>query len=164
MGRTKSVGIYAGAQDFTLVEVTKRGGRDELTQLVQQTIPQGTQQLTLSSLSADPKSLQASKNEPDSQRQQLKESFKLEQETPLCFSYPAEPVLLRYFKMLKIPKKEWEVAIRFEARKYLPFNMEQMQSDFIILPLVKGSSEIEVVFFAVDQAYAQRWVSFLQEI
>lgn len=153
MGGEKSAGIHVSALDVTTIELTKRGTKFELTQLVQQTIPQGTEVL------------QRSEPGPTAQvqLQQLKESFKLEQGVSAFFSFSPESVVLRYFKMLKIPKKEWETAIRFEARKYLPFNMEQMNSDFIVLPPAKGSNDLEVVFFAVDQSYAQRWTRLVQE-
>ena len=152
MGSDKSVGIHVSAVDITSVELTKRGVKCSLTQLVQQTIPQGTELLRRSEINPPP------------QIQQLKESFRLEQAVPAFFSFSPEPIVLRYFKMLKIPKKEWEVAIRFEARKYLPVNMDQMNSDFIILPMTKGSKELEVVFFAVDQTHAQHWTGLVQEM
>lgn len=156
MGSGKSIGIHVGALDVTTIELTmtKRGAKFELRQLVQQTIPQGTEVF--------------GRSEPGRtaqvQLQQLKEAFKLEQGVSTFLSFSPESVVLRYFKMLKIPKREWEIAIRFEARKYLPFNMEQMNSDFIVLPPVKRSNDLEVIFFAVDQSYAQRWTRVVQEI
>ena len=42
-------------------------------------------------------------------------------------------VLLRYFQMPKIPPEELEEAVKFEARKYIPFPLEEAVTGFFIL-------------------------------
>lgn len=168
----KAVGIYASSRDLSVVEITKEGAKCHLTQLVQETIPP-EMKLFPSSLDSDqpghseqPQKQDLPEEDPNQSPviQYLKESFKTEEGVPVFFAFPPEPVILQYFKMLKIPRKEWGVAVRFEARKYLPFDLEQMSSDFAVLPFAKGLDQMEVIFFAVDQKYSRNWTSFLQRI
>jgi len=43
---------------------------------------------------------------------------------------PSESVVIRYFQMPAIPPHERKMAIAFEAKKYLPFKLEDIVSDF----------------------------------
>ncbi len=163
MGGKKSVGIYASSTEINWVEMTKGGDQYELSQIVQQTSPPGTDFLALLSVSQDNlKSDVKSDLAQTTILEQLRDAFRVEENHTAYFSFSLDTMVLRYFKMLKIPRREWGTAVRFEARKYIPFNMEQMNSDFIVLPLQKESNEMGVVFFAVDHAQAQGIFLFLQ--
>lgn len=41
-------------------------------------------------------------------------------------------VLVRYFEMAEIPKSERDSAVRFEARKYIPYKIEEVVSSFYV--------------------------------
>ncbi len=154
---------------MTFVELAERGNKCQLTQFVQEAIPPSVELFDFSpeNLSLDQQlSLFIGRlRDSFSPRGEATGKQKQKREIPSLFlSFPQEKVVMRYFKMLKIPKREWQTAIRFEARKYLPFNMEKVNSDFILLPPQKRSAEMEVVFFAIDQSYSERFSLFFKEL
>lgn len=44
----------------------------------------------------------------------------------VAVTVPAKDVLLRCFKLPMLPKSEWEQAVHFEVRKYIPFKVEEL--------------------------------------
>ncbi|MBU1006288.1 MAG: pilus assembly protein PilM [Candidatus Omnitrophica bacterium] len=66
-------------------------------------------------------------------------------------SIPSEEVMVRYFQMPKIPRQEWSSAVNFEAKRYIPFRMEDVSSDFQVMLPKQGLSSMDVVFAAVKQ-------------
>lgn len=76
---------------------------------------------------------------------------------------PGKDVLIRYFQMPRIPKHEWEPAIKFEAKKYIPFKIEELMWDFyVVLPKDKGA-KMDVTFVAVRIQTAQSYISLLEQ-
>ena len=86
---------------------------------------------------------------------------------------PKEEVIIRYFKMSYLPKKERDAAVRFEAKKYIPFKLEELISDFHIIEPKKdffhiiepkkGSKKMEVIFVAVRKEIFEHHISLLSE-
>ena len=74
---------------------------------------------------------------------------------------PKEEVIIRYFKMRYLPKKERDAAVKFEAKKYIPFKLEELASDFHIVEPPKGSKEMNVIFIAVKKEVLERHISLL---
>ena len=72
-------------------------------------------------------------------------------------------VLIRHFQMPKIPKAEQQTAIKFEARKYIPFKIEDLLWDFHVVSSMHKAAKMEVIFVAVKREVAQRHLSVLQE-
>jgi Tfp pilus assembly PilM family ATPase/Tfp pilus assembly protein PilN len=56
-----------------------------------------------------------------------------------------QDVFLRFFEMSLLAKKEWANAVKFEARKYTPFEFSELQSDFLTFPDTKRK-KLKVVF------------------
>lgn len=76
---------------------------------------------------------------------------------------PGKDVLIRYFQLPRIPKPEWETAIKFEAKKYIPFKIEELMWDFhVVLPKDK-QAKMDVTFAAVKKEIAQGHLAILQE-
>ncbi len=44
----------------------------------------------------------------------------------VAVTMPAKDVLLRCFKLPMLPKAEWEEAVHFEVRKYIPFKVDEL--------------------------------------
>lgn len=74
----------------------------------------------------------------------------------------SEDVMVRYFQMPKIPKQEWASAINFEAKRYIPFRMEEVTSDFKVVTSKSSSSGMDVVFVAVKQKLIERLVTMVE--
>ena len=76
---------------------------------------------------------------------------------------PGKDTLIRYFQMPKIPKSEWETAIKFEAKKYIPFKLEELMWDFhVVLPKAK-EAKMDVTFVGVKREVAQKYLSLLEQ-
>nr|MBU1328154.1 pilus assembly protein PilM [Candidatus Omnitrophota bacterium] len=74
---------------------------------------------------------------------------------------PSEEVMVRYFQMPKIPKQEREAAINFEAKRYIPFRMEEVVSDFQVLPSKSVQNSMDVVFVAVKKNTIEQYLNML---
>lgn len=74
----------------------------------------------------------------------------------------SEEAMVRYFQMPKMPKQEWTSAINFEAKRYIPFRMEDVASDFQVIQSKASSSSMDVVFVAVKQKVIEDYVSLLE--
>jgi hypothetical protein len=60
-------------------------------------------------------------------------------------------VMIRYFDMPPLPRSEQQTAVKFEAKKYIPFKLEEVVSDFRILPSQKDKKTIDVFFIAATK-------------
>lgn len=74
----------------------------------------------------------------------------------------SEETMVRYFQMPKIPKQEWRSAVNFEAKRYIPFRMEDVASDFQVIQNKVSSSTMDVVFAAVKQNTIENFVVLLE--
>jgi Tfp pilus assembly PilM family ATPase len=75
----------------------------------------------------------------------------------------SEEAMVRYFQMPKIPTKEWRSAINFEAKRYIPFRMEDVASDFQVIHGKAASMTMDVVFVAVRQNTIERFITLLEK-
>jgi len=75
----------------------------------------------------------------------------------------SEEAMVRYFQMPKIPKQEWKSAVNFEAKRYIPFRMEDVTSDFQVIKSQSSSTSMDVVFVAVRQKMIERLVGLLEK-
>lgn len=71
---------------------------------------------------------------------------------------PSQEVFLRYFLLPVIPKSEWYNAVRFEARKYVPFKMEELVWDSCVLEQ-PAQHQIGVVFVGVRKEVLNQYVA-----
>lgn len=69
-------------------------------------------------------------------------------------------VLLRCFAMPSIPKSEWETAVQFEARKYIPFKMSELAWDYQVANA--GTNQMEAVFTALPLGVCGRYTKALE--
>jgi len=76
---------------------------------------------------------------------------------------PGKDVLIRYFQMPRIPRSEWDTAVKFEAKKYIPFKLEELIWDFhVVLHKARGT-KMSVTFVAVKKEVAEAYISLLEE-
>ena len=74
----------------------------------------------------------------------------------------SEETMVRYFQMPKIPKSEWKSAVNFEAKRYIPFRMEEVASDFRVVQSKSSPSTMDVVFVAVKQKTIEQFAGLLE--
>jgi Tfp pilus assembly PilM family ATPase len=142
----RRVGLYIGYNTVDLVELRKGFGRVKLAKFGQAAIsPElaagGGEQL-----------LQAI-------QKVFKETKIKAQE--VVTTLPEEVLIIRYFRMPYLPKKEWNTAVRFEAKKYIPFKLEEIISDFQIVKPKKASQQMGVIFVAAKKESVDRHFSLL---
>lgn len=78
----------------------------------------------------------------------LKEGIK---ETSVTTTLPEESIMLRRFTMPLIPPQDRQVAVRFEAKRHIPFNIDEIISTYYILKEDKIKNQMEVLFFAAKK-------------
>ncbi|NQT90847.1 MAG: pilus assembly protein PilM [Candidatus Omnitrophica bacterium] len=65
---------------------------------------------------------------------------------------PSRDVMIRHFNMPQLPKAEQAQALKFEARKYVPFKIDEIACDFKVSPSAKDKKAADVFFVAVNKA------------
>lgn len=66
----------------------------------------------------------------------------------LSVSIHTQDVLFRFFTIPVLPKPEWDTAVQFEARKYIPFKTESLVWDYRVARS-DASSKLEIIFTAI---------------
>ncbi|MFH1783202.1 MAG: pilus assembly protein PilM [Candidatus Omnitrophota bacterium] len=74
-----------------------------------------------------------------------------------------EESMVRYFQMPKMPKHEWDSAVHFEAKRYIPFRIEDVSSDYQTIKSKTPSGNMEVLFVAVKESHVSRLISLLEK-
>lgn len=72
----------------------------------------------------------------------------------VAVALPPQDVLLRAFSIPPIPRSEVDAAVQFEARKYLPFKLDELVWDYVVVP--RSDKQITVIFAAVERAVRLR--------
>lgn len=75
----------------------------------------------------------------------------------------SDEVILRYFTMPLVPKKEWSSAIQFEVRKYLPFQLKELVWDFYATSN-ESTKQLAVAFVAVRKEVFSAYQRLIQAL
>ncbi|MDD5613472.1 MAG: pilus assembly protein PilM [Candidatus Omnitrophica bacterium] len=86
----------------------------------------------------------------------LLQKLPLKAKTPI-FVIPTSEIMLRFFDLPFLPKKDRAEAIKYEAQKYIPFAIDDIASDFYIPYEIKGK-EMRVVYMAVKYNVLNRYI------
>ncbi len=76
---------------------------------------------------------------------------------------PSEEAMVRYFQMPRIPKQEWHSAINFEAKRYIPFRIEDVASDYQVIQSKTSPRNMDVVFTAVKENNIGHLINLLEK-
>jgi len=66
----------------------------------------------------------------------------------VAVTVPAKDVLLRCFKLPLLPKAEWEQAVHFEVRKYIPFKVDELTWTYHLVEH-KAEKRLTAVFLGI---------------
>ena len=80
----------------------------------------------------------------------------------LAVAIPTADVLVRFFLMPPLPRAEWDAAIQFEARKYIPFKPDALVWGCHTVES-KETQKFEVVFTAIQRHIFQELEAVLAE-
>ncbi|MBI4343532.1 MAG: pilus assembly protein PilM, partial [Candidatus Omnitrophica bacterium] len=81
----------------------------------------------------------------------------------MAVSIAGHDVLVRSFTIPVVPKAEWEGAVRFEARKYIPFKPEQLAWSAQAARGADKDKESVVVFVGIQQERLHRLQALLAQ-
>jgi len=76
-------------------------------------------------------------------------------------SISAKDIIVRFFKMPYLALKERDQAVKFEARKYIPFKMDEVLSGYTTVEESKKSGQMSVLFAAAKRDIASRYLILL---
>ena len=74
----------------------------------------------------------------------------------------SESVVIRCFQMPNIPAHERKMAIAFEAKKYLPFKLEELVTDYSVITRRSDPTLMRVMFFGVKKSSISIYSSLFQ--
>ncbi|UCH12122.1 MAG: pilus assembly protein PilM [Candidatus Omnitrophota bacterium] len=96
----------------------------------------------------------------------IKSSFgKLKAKPDKVFSVlPEAGIMVRHFDMPLLPRSEQAQAIKFEAKKYIPFKIEDVISDFKIIDISKENSLMRIFFIATQKSDVESQIKLFQDI
>lgn len=80
----------------------------------------------------------------------------------VILNLPTQDVVVRTFSMPRLhSKKEWFQAVRFEGQKYVPFRIEEISIDFVVLNPDEETEEMDILFVCAKPATISRYISIL---
>ncbi|MFH1201945.1 MAG: pilus assembly protein PilM [Candidatus Omnitrophota bacterium] len=78
----------------------------------------------------------------------------------VILSIAAEKLVIRYFQIPVMPKAELDSTVNFEARRYIPFNIEELAFDYQSINLNKN---LGILFVAIKRDFLDFIVSVFTE-
>lgn len=85
---------------------------------------------------------------------------------PVIAVIPSQDAVIRCFQMPVLPAKECHKAIVFEAKKYVPFKLEELIFDYSVAKIQKKAMQenMDLVFAAVKKDILNQYVSYLTQV
>lgn len=75
---------------------------------------------------------------------------------------PPEAAVTRYFQMPTIPPRERKMAVTFEAKKYLPFKLEELVTDFQVVTSRVDPALMRIMFFGLQKPLLNTFLTALR--
>lgn len=145
-----AIGLYLGARSLHLVHLTGQARRPKIVRIGHLALE--------TPLTADPQSFQG----VTPLLQRLLQDCRLSGPAAQV-GITSEAGIVRYFQMPKLPPRDQPTAIRFEAKKYLPFKLEELLSDFQVVIAKQDPNVMRVMFYAVKKELVAQYLQVLQE-
>ncbi len=81
----------------------------------------------------------------------------------VAFGIPGQDLIIRTFDMPIMPRDELENAIRFEAKKYIPFKIEDLVADFQVQTDKPNNKNI-VLFTGIKKETLDKYLSIISQL
>ena len=152
-GSKKQVGLYMASETLCVIHAQSASGAKGVVVLGSAEIP-GTNDLS------DP---DLSKNEPLLTK--IKTAIRQANVSGryVSMAVPSEGSMIRYFELPILPKKEEKNAVRFEAQKFIPFDIKDVYYDYESYPSV-SQKKLGVVFFACKKQWIDTAANLLMSL
>lgn len=143
--------IYFGPQVINIVEIKGRQLINNI-QITQSAISKG--ELMEERVPEDVKMVTLLKEELTKKKIETKE-------TVVVLS--GKDLIIRTFEMPLLPRNELTTALNFEVKKYIPFKIEELISDFQWV-LDKSTQKIYVLFVGIKKEILEKYLSILNKL
>ena len=85
--------------------------------------------------------------------------------TSFYVSLPLKEIVLRSFVIPFVKQNDVQSAIKFEAKKYMPFDIQDLSFVFHTIPFVEGNNkQLQVIFFAVRKEVLARYDRVFKQV
>jgi len=150
----KAAGVYVGAKAVDVVSLEESAGKIRVSGFARKEFaaepakprPVGTAEISDAEIT---NSVQKAFNEAKAPAEKLYTSLS------------AKDVTVRFFKMPYLTAKERDQAVKFEARKYIPFKIDEVFSSHVVVEENRKASQISILFAAVKRELATRHIVLL---
>jgi len=82
----------------------------------------------------------------------------------VTIALPSELVAIRYFQMLRLTQREAKSAVPFEARKYLPYKLEDVSYAYTFSYENVPANKMMVTFVAAEKTWVNNYIRFFTNI
>ncbi len=76
---------------------------------------------------------------------------------------PSRYTMVRYFTIPNLSKREIASAIKFEAKKYIPFNLDEVETDYYVNRSSGLNKKVGILFTAVKKELLEEKLSILRK-
>ena len=170
----KAVGIYVSKNALQFMVISRGLGRVRFLAAGSVKIPPD---VIIGSVAGSAKPIDITVKRPDARpgRQKTLTSFELAVKSLLkqhdvkdgqviAAALPSEFVVIRYFQMARLPQQEHKTAVPFEARKYLPYKLEDIVYAYTISYDKVASNKMAVIFVAAEKTSVTNYTRFFENI
>jgi len=158
-----STGIYIGSDKIAIAQVSRTIKGLRLDQVLETNI---FQEGAIESDISDDSSTAFEIGDENSQRVAAlknlltKYSFNTDN---VSLALPSREIMVRYFSLPKVSKSELSSTVKFEAKKYIPFNIDEVISDYHIAHAGSAKKDMEILFAAAKQHMVKEYLSVLKK-
>ena len=84
---------------------------------------------------------------------------------PFYVSLPMKEIILRSFVIPFVKREDIQNAIKFEAKKYLPIDIQDLSFVFYTIPFTENKiKRLQVIFFAVRKEVLDRYERIFKQV
>ena len=170
----KSVGIYINKTTLQFVILSKGFKKAKLVAAESIRIPEGESVIS-SAVSVKPIELRVKGSAAPVKEQKILTGFEstvkdllkqygIKEGQVIATALPPESMVIRYFQMPRVPQQEHKTAVVFEARKYLPYKLEDVIYAYSISYDKVASNKMAVTFVAAEKNSVAACVRFYENL
>jgi Tfp pilus assembly PilM family ATPase len=154
MASSKKIGFYCSEEKVTLVEFDKNSP----TQVVNSSLS------SKSSASSPFSSSLTEEIQITSILQKILQENKITS-TSFYVSLPMKEIILRSFIIPFVKQEDIQNAIKFESKKYMPFDIQDLTFVYHTIPFSEGQNKrLQVIFFAVRKEVLARYDRIFKQV
>jgi type IV pilus assembly protein PilM len=152
-GGKKVVGLDVGSYQVKAVELRKVGGKIELAHLgVADVIPTGDR---ASANAADSFQLKVNAIQNALQRGRIGARYSVS-------AVSGESIIVRYIQLPDMPEQELKNALRWEAEEYIPFSIDEVNLDSVVLGPSASQGKVDVLLVSARKDLVNEHVQLIR--